>query len=163
MPNGDLYISKSKIHGFGLFVSIPFGQSAEISKLCGTNYRQEKYELASTEHWPNAIGIGPLCWIIPTNEFAYINHSCSPNAYVGADLRIIAAENLNADDEITIDYSTIEADPFWSMDCNCKASNCRKKLLPIHLAFETAPQAPELMLEYWKQQREAMKAQNSGK
>lgn len=49
---------------------------------------------------------------------------------------------IEAHEELVIDYSTTELDPYWKMDCNCGASGCRKVLR----SFQFLPH--ELKIKY---------------
>ena len=56
----------------------------------------------------------------------YLNHSCQPNAFVKTQTKqLIALRNIQADEEITIDYELTESkmsDPF---NCFCGSEICR--------------------------------------
>lgn len=64
--------------------------------------------------------------IEPTGrEDDYLNHSCSPNAYV--DFRswsVRAVAEIAPGEEVTIDYNTTEWDEPFPFDCRCGAPNC---------------------------------------
>ena len=54
-------------------------------------------------------------------------HSCSPNTLVFMpSLRIIAQENIQSGDWLTMDYATTEAILYRQFKCHCGASNCRR-------------------------------------
>lgn len=73
------------------------------------------------------VGIGKNQWINtnPSNPGYYINHSCQPNAGLKDVASVYAIKDIAKDEEIVFDYSTSEEDPFWQMECNCGAENCR--------------------------------------
>jgi uncharacterized protein len=52
----------------------------------------------------------------------FINHSCNPNAR-GTDRYDVAIRVIEAGDEVTVDY--VAEVPGMTMQCNCKAPNCR--------------------------------------
>ncbi len=72
----------------------------------------------------------------------YMNHSCAPNAIVDKHLNVITLRPITENEEILIDYSTTELDPYWSMKCACGQPTCRKTLL----SFQYLP--AELKREY---------------
>lgn len=94
--------------------------------------------------YPNWIGIGENKWIDPDYPNQYLNHSCNPNAGVRGQItiddnqtakgqyEIVALKNIKEGEEITIDYSIIEGDDLWEMECRCGAKNCRKVIRSVH-------------------------------
>ena len=75
---------------------------------------------------PNWVGIGENQWIDPEKPYKFLNHSCNPSAGVKGKVSMYAIRDIKEGEEITIDYSTIEADQLWEMPCSCGANNCRK-------------------------------------
>ncbi|MBN1614413.1 MAG: SET domain-containing protein [Deltaproteobacteria bacterium] len=72
-----------------------------------------------------AYSIAPLDFDEPTPNWL-INHSCDPNVKVVGRLVILALCDIQAGDELTVDYGTIAAGgPPWSMECLCGAPLCR--------------------------------------
>jgi hypothetical protein len=62
------------------------------------------------------------------NDWGYINHSCSPNAWLINSKTFVAIIDIKKGDEITCDYGTFESvkPEWWTMECNCGNKNCRK-------------------------------------
>jgi hypothetical protein len=94
--------------------------------------------------YPNWIGIGENKWIDPDYPNQYLNHSCNPNSGIKGTIRtkdngeditgkytIVALKKIKEGEEITIDYSTIEGDDLWEMECNCGEKNCRKTIRSV--------------------------------
>jgi hypothetical protein len=57
-----------------------------------------------------------------------IRHSCSPNTGFKTPIMLIAMRDIDADEEITIDYAMV-VERFVGMNdfpCRCNAENCRK-------------------------------------
>ncbi len=48
--------------------------------------------------------------------------ACTKNNGMG----IFASQDIKKGEEITFDYSSTEADPYWKMKCKCGSFNCRK-------------------------------------
>lgn len=141
-----LRIARSDINGFGLFANRNFAASDLVCQLQGALKRKPDKTL------PNWIGIGPGLWIDPDLPLQNINHSCAANVAFGRNRRLYALREIAAGEEITLDYSTTEADPEWSMRCSCKAANCRKTLYAIQYSFvgAIAPPATPLMQRIWR-------------
>jgi hypothetical protein len=142
-------IARSDINGFGLFAKRSFAASDFVSQLQGSLKRKPRKTL------PNWIGIGPGLWIDPKLPLQNINHSCAANVAFGRNRRLYALREIAAGEEITLDYSTTEADANWSMPCFCKAANCRKTLYAIQFSFvdAVAPPASPLMQRIWRKCR----------
>lgn len=147
----SIYIGKSPIHGFGMIAGRRFETGQPIWKLTGTPVFG-----AVTESGPNYIGLGPDVWIDPDLPLDHINHHCAPNAAFGPRRRLIALRPIEAHEEVTIDYSTTEADPAWTMACSCGAANCRTMLYAIQRSFADRPEPPvasPLMQLIWRRRR----------
>lgn len=142
-----LKIGPSDIHGFGLFARRAFKAGEAIARLDGDLVRD-----VETETYPNAIGIGPDTWVDPGPPFSLINHSCDPTSAFGPKRFNYALRDIAAGEEITIDYSTTEVDPDWTLPCICNASNCRRILGAIQISFPAngkRPKASPLFLAIW--------------
>ena len=124
-----LAIKKSAIEGKGCFAVAAFKQRRKIAEYTGeritnaeANRRASRRKLricAINERWSLDGSRGG-------NGTHYINHSCTPNAFMQVlyyHILFIALRDINADEEITIDYeSTLHPD---DKRCICGAPNCR--------------------------------------
>jgi hypothetical protein len=111
---------------------------------------------AVTESGPNYIGLGPDVWIDPDRPLDHINHHCAPNAAFGPRRQLLALRPIEPHEEVTIDYSTTEADPAWTMRCGCGAADCRGTLFAIQHSFAELvepPKASPLMQLVWRHRR----------
>ena len=61
----------------------------------------------------------------------YLNHSCNPNGALVTKRLLIALRPIAAGEEITMDYSLTDSDPFWEIKCSCGAPSCRKHIRAI--------------------------------
>ena len=147
MP-ATLMIGPSSIHGFGLIARCPISKGSRIARLEGTLVRN-----VPTNTYPNAIGIGRAAWIDPGVPFSFINHSCAPTSAFGRRRYNYALCDIDVGDEVTVDYSTTEVDPEWSLPCHCSAASCRHILRAAQFAFSDRNQEPvasPLILRIWK-------------
>jgi len=93
-------------------------------------------EQCQLDHEGNALQIGQNLYLNPKSPGLYTNHSCDPNCYINSDLWLVAARHIDADEELTIDYSTTMLERHWEMhDCQCGASLCRGTIRD----FDTLP------------------------
>ena len=60
------------------------------------------------------------------DPFLYCNHSCNPNCAINEKYELFALREINANDELTWDYSTSMLERHWIMHCNCGEKYCRK-------------------------------------
>lgn len=134
----NVYIGKSSLHGKGLFASrdIKKGQTIFIVKgrVIERLITDNKKALKANWNW---FGFGKNKWIETRSDYSnYFNHSCNPNTVVSGRVRIVALYDIKMNDEITFDYSTNEADIFWSIKCHCGNKNCRKTIKSIQFLPE---------------------------
>jgi hypothetical protein len=143
-----IFLAQSRIDGFGMFSGRGFEAGDEIWQMTG----QVMFGAPTPQHGPNWIGLGPDVWIDPDSPLDRINHHCAPNAAFGAHRRLRALRRILPGEEITVDYSTTEADPGWSMHCSCDAPDCRVTLRAIQYSFAerlAPPPASPLMQLIW--------------
>ncbi len=155
----SIYLASSHIHGKGMFAGRRFETSEPLCSLSGRAIFG-----AITEDGPNYIGIGPDTWIDPVAPLDSINHSCMPNAAFGPRRRLQALRLIHPGEEITIDYSTTEADPDWWMGCACGTKDCRGTLYAIQRSFadrDAPPPASPLMQLVWRHQHMAWRVQTN--
>ncbi len=124
-----IFARQSKIHGTGLFIAKDANKNSLIAHLKGKLSVLEKnlfHTPKGAAMHPDWVAISMSQWIDPKPPFKYLNHSCDPSCGVKGKVSLYSLRKLKAGDEITIDYSTIEVDPFWKMKCCCGSRNCRK-------------------------------------
>jgi hypothetical protein len=152
----SIYIGRSPIHGEGMIAGRRFEAGEMVWKLSGTPVFG-----AVTESGPNYIGLGPNVWIDPDLPLDRINHHCAPNAAFGPRRQLLALRPIEPHEEVTIDYSTTEADPAWKMACGCGAPECRGMLYAIQRSFADRPEPPvasPLMQLVWRHRHAAASA-----
>jgi histone-lysine N-methyltransferase SETD1 len=124
-----LTIRKSPIEGMGCFSVAHFKRGRKIAEYAGqkitnaeANRRANRRRLricAIDDRWSLDGSRGG-------NGTHYINHSCAPNAYMKilyGHILFIALQDIDPDDEITIDYeSTLHSN---KKRCICGAPSCR--------------------------------------
>jgi len=134
-------IQKSDIRGKGLFAISKIAKHEIIFIPKGTVTTTERYSKSHSKTGQHMLAIGPRTWL-KTNKndpLWHLNHSCEPNAYVCGFKIIVAIKDIFPGEEITIDYSFTEEDPFWELDrqCQCGSLRCRIRIRSIaHLPQE---------------------------
>ena len=145
--SSTLRIRRSTINGFGLYANRLVLANEPICELKG------RVKIFPKTTQPNWIGIGPNVWIDPCLPLQYINHSCNPNSGFGANRTLVATREILPGEEITLDYSTTEADPHWRMQCTCGSPLCRVELRAIHIShahLDSPPLATPRMQRFWR-------------
>jgi hypothetical protein len=88
----------------------------------------------------------------------YVNHNCDPNAwlqYEGGHCHFVARRDIQADEEITCDYS-INLTGGSSWPCRCGAARCRGTVVGDFFALSPALQREyRALLADWFVQRHA--------
>lgn len=131
-----IYVSKTKNTGKGLFAKTNM-KKFEIIFIFKGNLIKDSYD-SNYEVGPRWLGIGRFLWldVSKDNPGYYINHSCEPNAGFKGKVIVVAMKNIKKDEEITIDYSITEEDPYWKMKCKCENKNCRKTIRSVQFLPE---------------------------
>lgn len=130
-----IYAGKSRIAGEGLFTSEDAKKGELVCYIKGYWRKKVNKSLRDTLANPDWIGVGKNLWIDPILPFKRLNHSCDPNTGIKGRVSLYAIKSIRAHDELTIDYSTIEADDRWQLEggikCKCGASDCRGTIRSI--------------------------------
>ena len=69
--------------------------------------------------------IGPLAVEEREGSMMHLNHSCEPNVAVQGQIVFVAVRDIEAGEELAVDYGTMDDDD-WEMDCRCGAAACRR-------------------------------------
>lgn len=124
-------VTKSKIHGSGVVSIVDIKKGELITFIKGPVKKKINKTIDDVFDNPDWVGRSKFTWIDPMPPCKYLNHSCEPNAGVKGQRSLRALRDIKAGEEITIDYSTIEADTRWQMKCGCKSKKCRKVIRSI--------------------------------
>jgi len=121
-----LFSQKSAIHGVGLFTHKNLPPETIICRQLGQrsilSYRDQR----------GIIGIDGVDEGSPADIiFKRINHSCFPNAYLTHTGCLFSSKIIDADTEITVDYSTMLNGSPWEAVCLCGEDGCRKQIKAI--------------------------------
>lgn len=99
------YISKSNIHGYGLFASENIEDETVLGTLDGQYVDWDLHlEYDFTLEW-NAITKNKLLVRPYRTKYSFINHSRTPNLEIKYNpIRIVSIKNIIKNDELTLDY-----------------------------------------------------------
>jgi SET domain len=155
MTSATLAVQPSAIAGRGIHATVGFANQEEICALSGTILLD-----VATDASLNSIGIARGVWVDPEFPLVFINHSCEPNSAFRYERTLFALRAIAPGEEVTMDYSTTEADIDWSMHCSCGAAQCRSTLTSIQIAFANASEAPPAtvaMQQVWRDEHETFR------
>ena len=126
------FVATSKTHGRGLFAAKNLEKDERISFILGKKIEWVPKNKADSRIMRTWFGLSRKLWINPENTaFRYLNHSCEPNAGIIGTKTLVATRRIKKNDEIKIDYSMSDADPYLAMKCACDSRRCRKVIRPI--------------------------------
>jgi len=130
--NPKTEVRESGIEGKGLFARDKIKKGEIIHVAEGKIFTREEFKRLSEAEQNLCYDIDDDYLLCPkdfNNLTAdwYINHSCNPNCGSARDsFTMVAMRDIEPGEEITYDYAMTDLDPDWSMQCNCRAKNCRK-------------------------------------
>ena len=66
---------------------------------------------------------------MPEGSLAHFaNHSCDPTLWHVGPFEVATRRSVDADEELTIDYTTNSGDATFTMDCTCGSTLCRQTI-----------------------------------
>src|SRR5579872_1848686 len=134
MPS-RVYVGECLV-GRGLFAAGPIAAGTEIMQFTGPVMTLNQVRATGRSDAANALQIGIDRYLYLDEPGRFVNHSCSPNAAVVNDTRLVATLDMPAGTEIRFDYSTTVSDG-WTMSCRCGSPGCRG----IVAAFQLLPES----------------------
>jgi SET domain-containing protein len=133
MANNKYTVGKSHIEGRGVFAATALKKGDFIGYIKGpirhkvNKTTSEVLDIRAAD-W---VGYKKNYWTDPLPPFKYLNHCCEATAGIKGRCSLYAVVDILPGEEITIDYSTTEADERWYLNCLCGAKTCRKKIRSI--------------------------------
>ena len=129
-----IFVDKNSIHGKGMFAGEDIHRGERIQYIKGKPIKNIVKSTKESQTISNWIGVSSKFWMnTKGTPFRYVNHSCDPNAAIMGTKTAVALRDIQKDEEITIDYSMSDADPYWKgIHCHCGAKDCRKEIKTIY-------------------------------
>lgn len=121
----------SAIDGRGLFAGEPIAAGEIVAVKGGAILDRAAFAAIRDAVTPAEIQIGDDLFIAPLSaadvpaNMLNLNHSCDPNVGVRGQIAFVAMRDVDAGEELTIDYAMIDGDADERMDCACGATACR--------------------------------------
>jgi len=128
-------IRASPIERNGLFAREPLKAGEVVEVMGGTVLDEAEFEafLRTTATQYNAIQIAEGLHLVEHPEVTQtrrgsLNHSCDPNLWMDDEVTLVARRDIEAGEELTVDYALFTAQPGWAMDCRCGSRLCRQRV-----------------------------------
>lgn len=140
-----IYYDFSPIGGSGIFAKQAIRKDETVFKITGDEIIRHAYTRTFSPSGPNWVAVDREAWLIPStkNPWPYINHSCEPNVGFRGSREVVAMRDIAPDEEVVIDYAITEEDPYWRMQCCCRAKKCRKEIA-------SAPNLPPRLIKKYQ-------------
>ncbi|HEX8560665.1 MAG TPA: SET domain-containing protein [Pyrinomonadaceae bacterium] len=134
MTTRNFKVARSPIQGRGLFALAPVPARRKLGELGGELITQR-------EARRRARSAGPSIKLVEFEDgtaldasrdggpFAYVNHSCEPNAFMRRHrgrVEFYALRRVEAGEEVTCDYGETHHD--GALACRCGSARCRGRL-----------------------------------
>jgi uncharacterized protein len=123
-------VKDSPIQGRGLFAREPIARGEIVAIKGGSIFDATTLRELSARLGPAEIQIGDGLFIGPLaadereDSMLFTNHSCEPNIGVQGQIVFVAMRDIEAGEELTHDWATIDDDTY-EMRCRCGAGTCR--------------------------------------
>lgn len=126
-------IRRSAIDGKGIFARSRIRARRKLGELSGEHISlREARKRAALRRRIAIVELprgGAIDASVGGNEFRYINHSCTPNAYMrilGRRVEFYALRTIRPGEEVTCNYG--ETQHNGTLPCRCGGGRCRKYL-----------------------------------
>jgi SET domain-containing protein len=126
-------IRSSSIDGRGIFARERIPARRKLGELSGERISlREARKRAATRQRIAIVELpkgGAIDASVGGNDFRYINHSCTPNAYMRifrAHVEFYALRAIRRGEEVTCDYGETQHE--GTLPCRCGGEGCRKYL-----------------------------------
>lgn len=130
MTDYKFEVRRSQIHGRGLFALTRLPARRKVGELGGEVISQsEARRRARLAHSIKIVELGDGTAIDASrggNHFKYVNHSCSPNAYMRVAygrLEFYTLREIQAGEELTCNYG--ETHHEGELSCRCRSRLCQ--------------------------------------
>ena len=120
----------SNIHGRGLFARDTIARGEAVVVKGGYVMTRAQRDEVSRELGPAEIQITEELHIGPATPsqreggMMHLNHSCEPNLGLQGQIVFVAMRDIEAGEELTIDYAMTDDEPY-EMSCVCGTESCR--------------------------------------
>ncbi|MEX2227561.1 MAG: SET domain-containing protein-lysine N-methyltransferase [Dehalococcoidia bacterium] len=129
-----LWVGPSKVEGEGLFTARPIKRNATVIIWGGVVVTMADFKAGKGLAHSN-VGLAEDVYLASPPEDGLglddcMNHSCDPNLWLNDEITLVARRDIDAGEELTIDYAIELLDQTYVMktSCNCGAASCRGQI-----------------------------------
>lgn len=127
-------IGKSAIRGEGMFASEPIRQGEVVCIVGGAAMSSSEFAAFQETHsLYSYIQIDEDLQLVEDLDgaesvYASMNHSCDSNTWMQDEVTLVARRDIEAGEEITVDYALFNTQSNWMLDsrCRCGSPHCRR-------------------------------------
>jgi uncharacterized protein len=125
------FVQPSPIQGVGLFARESFTKNEIVAIKGGYIIDYDTWKTMESELGCAYVQVSDDFFIAPINKdnrdgaLLCTNHSCDPNVAIQGQIVLVAMRDINAGEELTHDWATMDHAPGFEMLCHCKSSCCR--------------------------------------
>jgi hypothetical protein len=129
-------VRTSAIEGTGGFARELIKAGEVVVILGGTVFTEAEFiDFAASATNYDAIQIGEDLHLVDMSPDSRstngsLNHSCDSNLWMRDEVTLVAKRDIQAGEEVTVDYALFTALPDWTLDypCACGSSHCRQTI-----------------------------------
>jgi uncharacterized protein len=117
--------------GCGIFVARPLKKGELILLWGGRVIRKDEIDPKMSNLTQRVLQIDEGLFLLtpePLEPADCLNHSCHPNAGFTGQIGLVAMRDLEAGEEVCIDYAMVDSDPYDEFDCSCGVPDCRRRV-----------------------------------
>lgn len=118
--------------GRGVFAAQNISEGEIILTLTGKVINVDQVPAKAEQEASNPLQIDTTSYIDLEEPGVMVNHHCNPNAGIVNTNVLVALIDICKGEEIFYDYSTTMSENYWTMECRCLSSNCRKTIKDFH-------------------------------
>ncbi|MFH1276613.1 MAG: SET domain-containing protein-lysine N-methyltransferase [Candidatus Woesearchaeota archaeon] len=123
----SLTIKPSKIHGKGVFTKKTFKKDETVINWEPCIIKLTNEEIIQLPETEKQFVKNNILLQSPSR---FLNHSCNPNLTI-KNHNYIAKEEIQPEEELTINYNKEDIILLIPMKCNCNQSNCKKTIIKL--------------------------------
>jgi hypothetical protein len=124
----------SRISGNGMFAREPIRKGEAVCVVGGIVMTDSEFAAFQTAHsLYNSIQIDDHLHLVEAPEVTRnlegsMNHSCDSSAWMADEATLVARRDIEAGEEVTIDYALFTTQSNWMLDtrCRCGSPHCRR-------------------------------------
>jgi SET domain-containing protein len=129
-----LEIDRSSLTGEGMITLEPIREGEVVCIIGGTVMTEAEFaDFQATPSLYSYIQVEEDLYLVEDVEasgtlYAAMNHSCDPNSWMADEVTLVARRDIEAGEEVTVDYAMFTTQSNWIMDsrCRCGSPYCRR-------------------------------------